>query len=128
MYDKEMRWCGSAVSGFGFLYNIDLLERMKLKPPEKWEELGDKRFYDLVGLADPMQSGSAAASYEMIVQSGGSWVSGWAKLLSILSNAKKFYTGAGDAAEALPSGEVAISTCIDFYGINRVSVDTWEMA
>lgn len=121
MVGREMRWCGSAVSGFGFLYNIPLLERMNLRPPEKWEDLGEERFYDLVGLADPMQSGSAAASYEMIVQSGGNWVSGWAKLLDILGNAKKFYTGAGDAAEALPSGEVAISTCIDFYGINRVT-------
>ncbi len=121
MYSKESRWCGSALSGFGFLYNRSLLERMKLKPPEKWEDLGDKRFYDLVGLADPMQSGSASASYEMIVQSGESWEAGWAKLLGILGNAKKFYSGAGDAAEALPAGEVAISTCIDFYGINRVT-------
>lgn len=120
MYDKEKRWCGSAVSGFGFLYNKKLLERMKLQVPEQWEDLGDPRFFNLVGLADPTQSGSAAASYEMIVQSGKSWENGWAKLLSILGNAKKFYAGAGDAAEALPSGEVALSACIDFYGITRV--------
>jgi len=121
MYDKEKRWCGSAVSGFGFLYNKQLFERMKLQSPGQWEDLGKPRFYDLVGLADPTQSGSAAASYEMIVQSGGSWEEGWAKLLNILGNAKKFYAGAGDAAEALPSGEVAVSTCIDFYGTNRVA-------
>jgi hypothetical protein len=28
MYDAERRWCGSAVSGFGFLYNAPLLERL----------------------------------------------------------------------------------------------------
>ena len=33
MYSPESRWCGSAVSGFGFLYNKSLLERLKLKPP-----------------------------------------------------------------------------------------------
>ena len=121
MYDKDKRWCGSAISGFGFLYNKQLFERMKLKKPEKWEDLGTARFYGLVGLADPSQSGSAAASYEMIVQSGETWEKGWAKLLNILGNVKRFYAGAGDAAEAIPSGEVAISTCIDFYGINRVS-------
>jgi len=121
MYSPEKRWCGSAVSGFGFLYNKSLLERLKLKPPEQWEDLGDQRFYDIIGLADPMQSGSAAASYEMIVQSGGDWATGWAKLLAILGNTKKFYAGSGDAAEALPSGEVAIATCIDFYGIVRVA-------
>ena len=90
MYDAEHRWCGSAVSGFGFLYNRPLLERLNRRPPERWEDLGDPRFFDLVGLADPTQSGSAAASYEMIVQSGDDWAKGWAKLLSILGNAKKF--------------------------------------
>ena len=121
MYDKQRRWCGSAVSGFGFFYNKQLLVRLKLSRPERWEDLGDPGLYGLVGLADPMQSGSAAASYEMIVQSADTWPAGWAKLLSILGNAKKFYSGAGDAAEAIPSGEVAITTCIDFYGTNRVA-------
>jgi ABC-type Fe3+ transport system substrate-binding protein len=121
MVDKDLFWCGSAVSGFGFLFNKSLLDRMKLPYPEKWEDLAAYHFMDLLGLADPTQSGSAAASYEMIVQSGGDWPAGWAKLLSILGNAKKFYAGAGDAAEAIPSGEVAVATCIDFYGINRVA-------
>ncbi len=121
MYDSQNRWCGSAVSGFGLFYNRPLLERIKLPEPSQWEDLGSPGLYNLVGLADPMQSGSAAASYEMIVQSGGTWQAGWAKLLSILGNTKKFYAGAGDAAEALPSGEVAITTCIDFYGTNRVA-------
>jgi spermidine/putrescine-binding protein len=94
---------------------------MKLKKPKHWEDLGAAGFYGLVGLADPSQSGTAAASYEMIVQSGETWEEGWAKLINILGNVKRFYAGAGDAAEAVPSGEVAVSTCIDFYGINRVS-------
>ena len=121
MYDDNQLWCGSAVSGFGFLYNKPLLERLGRQAPKHWEDLADGRFYDLVGLADPTQSSSAAASYEMIVQSADNWPAGWAKLLTILGNAKKFYAGAGDAAEALPSGEVAVATCIDFYGTNRVA-------
>lgn len=121
LYDSEMRWCGTALSGFGIFYNKQLLERLKLPAPSKWEDLGAARYFDLVGLADPMQSGSAAASYEMIVQSEHDWPAGWAKLLSILGNAKKFYAGAGDAAEAVPSGEAAVTTTIDFYGTNRMA-------
>lgn len=121
MYDPDHRWCGSALSGFGFLYNKPLLARLGRKPPLQWDDLAGASYYHLVGLADPMQSGSAAASYEMIVQSGGNWPDGWAKLLGILGNARKFYAGAGDAAEALPTGEVAVSTCIDFYGTLRVA-------
>lgn len=121
LYDSQMRWIGTALSGFGILYNKELLERLKLPAPTQWEDLGNPRFFDLIGLADPTQSGSAAASYEMIVQSADSWPAGWARLLNIVSNAKKFYAGAGDAAEAVPSGEAAVATCIDFYGTNRMT-------
>lgn len=121
MCDAGGLWCGSAVSGFGIFYNKQLLTRLQLPLPQRWEDLGAPHFFDLVGLADPAQSGSAAASYEMIVQSEASWPAGWAKLLSILSNAKRFYAGAGDAAEALPSGEALVTTCIDFYGTNRMA-------
>ncbi len=120
MYDKEKRWCGSAISGFGILFNVPLLKQLNVTPPARWEDLGEKRYFGLIGLADPTQSGSAAASYEMIVQSAESWQAGWARLLSILGNSRRIYAGAGDAAEALPSGEVAVASCIDYYGINRV--------
>ena len=119
--DVDRLWCGSAMSGFGIFYNKQLLERLRLDPPTRWEDLGEKRFFDLVGLADPTQSGSAAASYAMIVQSEETWEAGWAKLLGIVANTKKFYSGAGDAAEALPSGEALVTTCIDFYGTNRMA-------
>jgi len=121
MYHERRLWCGSAVSGFGFLYNSRLLSKLKRRPPARWDDLGEARFFGLVGLADPTQSGSAAAAYAMIVQSAGNWPEGWAKLLGILGNAKKFYDGAGDAAEAPVSGEAAVAACIDFYGANRVA-------
>ncbi len=121
MYDSDMQWTGTALSGFGILYNRQLLERLRIPVPDQWDDLGTARYFNMVGLADPTQSGSAAASYAMIVQSGEDWASGWAKLLNILGNAKKFYAGAGDAAEAVPAGEAAVATCIDFYGINRMA-------
>lgn len=123
LYDSQMRWIGTALSGFGILYNKPLVQTLKLPPPVQWEDLGSPRYFNLVGFADPTQSGSAAASYEMIVQTAHSWPAGWAKLLNILGNAKKFYSGAGDAAEAVPAGEVVASTCIDFYGTIRVAKD-----
>jgi len=121
MYDEQLRWCGSAVSGFGLLYNGPLLKRLKRQPPARWEDLGEARFWNLLGLADPTQSGSAAAAYEMIVQSAPSWPEGWARLLGILGNAKKFYEGAGDAADAPGLGEAPVAACIDFYGAIRVA-------
>jgi len=120
MRDPNGYWCGSAISGFGFLYNKTTLARLNVRPPALWDDLGEPRFYDLLALADPTQSGSAAASYEMIVQSAPDWPVGWAKLLSILSNAKRFYDGASGAADAVIS-EAPVATCIDFYGVMRVA-------
>ncbi len=120
MYDPDGYWCGAALSGFGFLYNNKRLDKYSLQPPSQWEDLGDKRFYDMVALADPTKSGSATAAYEMVVQTEDNWPAGWAKLLSILANVKQFYEGASDAANA-PISETPLATCIDFYGTNRVA-------
>jgi spermidine/putrescine-binding protein len=68
-----------------------------------------------------MQSGSAAAAYEMIVQSAPTWPEGWAKLLAILGNAKRFLDSAGAAANGPVIGEAPVATCIDFYGATRIA-------
>ncbi len=119
MYDPNSRWAGAAVSGFGFLYNREVLDEHGIAPPKQWDDLADDRFVDFVALADPSKSGSAAAAYEMIVQSAEDWPDGWAKLLSILGNAKKFYDGASGAADAVLN-EAPVAACIDFYGVMRV--------
>ncbi len=121
MYDPQRRWVGSAVSGFGFMYNKGVLDKCGIEAPQRWEDLCDVRFADLLALADPMQSGSAAAAYRMIVVSEPTWKRGWAKLLRILANAKQFYDSAGTAANAPALGEAPVATCIDFYGIIRVA-------
>jgi ABC-type Fe3+ transport system substrate-binding protein len=117
--DQNHLWAGSAVSGFGILYNKTLLQRYTIAPPGRWQDLGDARFNGLLALADPTQSGSAAATYEMVVQSAGDWQAGWARLLGILGNVSKFYDGASDAANAVLA-EAPVATCIDFYGTERV--------
>ncbi|HUS91716.1 MAG TPA: extracellular solute-binding protein [Phycisphaerae bacterium] len=120
MYDPNHYWLGSAVSGFGFLYNKPLLDKAGVSPPKQWGDLGRAEFHDRVCLANPTLSGSAAAAYEMIVQSGATWPEGWAKLLSILGNAKKFVDSASKAAGAPGLGEAPVAACIDFYGTNWV--------
>ncbi len=114
-------WCGSAVSGFGFIYNRPLLQSAGVKPPETWDDIAGPECFGLICLADPMQSGSAAMAYEMIVLSEPTWPMGWAKLLGVLGNSKRFVDSAGSAANAPALGEAPIATCIDFYGAIRVA-------
>jgi len=127
MFDKDLRWVGSAVSAFGFLYNDALLERCRIEPPRRWADLGRERFADLLALADPTQSGSAAAAYRMVACSGKDWPDGWARLLRILANARRFAASAGEAANAPVVGEALVATCIDFYGGIRVAEAPGEL-
>lgn len=121
MYSNDLTWCGNVLSSFGFLYNKELISQLGISPPRQWEDLATKDYYDLSILADPTQSGSIAAAFEMIVQSEKDWKLGWKKLLSILSNAKKFTDSSAAAANAPVLGEAVVSVCIDFYGSMRVA-------
>ncbi len=121
MYDPELRWAGSVISGFGFIYNRRLLDKCGIAAPATWDDLGDGRFAGLLQLADPTQSGSVASTYRMIALSGGEWPAGWHKLLDVLANAKQFNSSAGAAANAPVLGDSLVATCIDFYGISRVA-------
>lgn len=118
--DPDSRWCGVVLSGFGLLYNDLLLQQLGRSRPQRWDDLADPQYYDLIALADPLQSSSALTAFELIVQSGEDWPSGWAKLLAIMGNAKAFHGGSSSAADAVKS-EVAIATAIDFYGTMRVA-------
>ena len=119
--EGKLYWVGTAVSGFGFLYNKGLLDRFGIAVPKTWADLGDKRFADMLVLADPTQSGSVAATYQTIAQSADTWPEGWAKLLGVLANAKRFADSSSDAANAPVLGEAPVATTIDFYGTNRAA-------
>lgn len=121
LIDARRRWIGSAVSGFGFLYNAEMLRRCRIEPPRLWQDLGEARFTDLVELADPGQSGSVTATYMTIVKSAKGWPEGWARLMGVLSNAKRFADAAGAAANAPLLGDALVATTIDFYGLLRVA-------
>jgi len=119
--DPQHRWIGSALSGFGFLCNRPMLEKCGATPlPATWDDLGEPRFADLLALADPTQSASASTTYVTVAQSAPTWPEGWAKLLRMLANAKRFMDSAGSAANAPLVGEAPVAACIDFYGLTRV--------
>lgn len=128
-YDRDgLRWYGTATSGFGFIYNKRMLRKCGIDPPKQWEDLARRELAGLLSLADPTQSGSAAAAYQLIAQSGETWPEGWAKLLRVLANAKDFSDSAGAAANAPMLGEALVATAIDFYGMNRVLRAPEELA
>ncbi|MDG1071646.1 MAG: ABC transporter substrate-binding protein, partial [Akkermansiaceae bacterium] len=67
-YPPNKDWLGVCLSSFGICYNLDSLERLGMKAPTGWSDLGDPSYQKGIALADPTKSGSVAKAFEMLVQ------------------------------------------------------------
>lgn len=62
------RWVGVVLASFGIAYNPELYDALGLPEPRTWHDLTRPELADLVALADPTRSGSAAVAYMMVLQ------------------------------------------------------------
>ena len=119
-YDPAGRWYGAAASGFGIVYNVKLIHEHDLGVPKSWDDLADPIMYGRIAAANGNHSGSARAAYEMIVQSEPTWPEGWAKLLKIYANSKRYTQGASDIPKDVANGDILAGCAIDFYGYTQI--------
>lgn len=139
-WDKQGRWYGVCVSGFGICYNQDALERLGIRQvPRRWTDLADARLAGHLALADPSKSGSANKAFEMIVQQqmaeavrrrgqpavgsaeeSAALAEGFEAGLRLIrrlgASARYFTDQASKVTQDVQSGAAAAGMCIDFYG------------
>lgn len=115
LYDPDQFWFGSALSGFGIVYNRDLISRLGLPEPRSFADLGNPRYAGLVAMADPRQSGSVATLYDAILNKEG-WDAGWKILREMCANARYFAASSTTPPTDVSQGEAAAGVSIDFYG------------
>ncbi len=121
------------MSQFGICYNPDVLERLKISPPTRWQDLGDPRYRGTLALADPTKSGSVARIFELIVQAEiqarlqqpeanreaairDGWDDGLRLIQRMAANARYFTDSASKIPLDVGQGNAAAGMCIDFYG------------
>lgn len=128
IYHPEGKYYGVVMSTFGILYNRDRINELPDKtPPERWRDLGDRRFFNTIVLADPTKSGSANKCYEIIIQQcmadSGSPQQGWRDGMNLLkrifANARTITDSASRVAGDVGKGEAAAGTAIDTYGFTE---------
>jgi iron(III) transport system substrate-binding protein len=127
-FSADKVWVGTCMSQFGICYNPDFLKRLKLSPPEKWQDLGEPEYAGSLALADPTKSGSVARTFELLVQGemqraraeGRPVEEGWDEGLRLIqrmgANARYFTDSASKIPQDVGQGNAAAGMCIDFYG------------
>lgn len=114
LYDPDQYWIGTALSGFGIVFNRDLLKSHGLPEPASFRDLCDFRYFGKLAMTDGRLSGSVTTTYESILNSEG-WA-GWRTLRELSANARYFASAATRAPVDVGQGEAAAGLAIDFYG------------
>src|SRR3954468_15868312 len=115
LYDPEQYWLGTALSSFGIVFNREVLGRLGLPEPRRFEDLAEFRYFGWVALADPRQSGSVATTFEAILNGYG-WDRGWAILREMCANSRYYTNSSTKPPIDISAGEAAAGLAIDFYG------------
>ncbi len=115
LFDTEQYWIGTALSGFGIVFNRLVLADLGLPEPRSFQDLTDPRYAGMVALSDPRQSGSVLTTYESILNKEG-WAEGWRILRDMSANARYFAGTSTKPPIDVSLGEAAAGLAIDFYG------------
>ena len=115
IYDPEGYWHGLALSGFGIVYNNEVLRDLEIEPPTTWEALCNPALFGKLALVNPAQSGSVTTAFEAILKNVG-WKRGWQVLRRAAANARYFSASSLKPPADVSQGDAAMGVCIDFYG------------
>ncbi|MFB3897742.1 MAG: ABC transporter substrate-binding protein [bacterium] len=120
LYDKQYRWYGAALAGFGILENTVVINQMRLPQVKTWADLTNPKLKGWVGSADPRHSGSVHMMYEIILQAYG-WDKGWEIITQLGANTKSFPKAASVTPDDVKLGEVAYGLAIDVYAWSKIN-------
>lgn len=115
LYDPEQYWIGTALSGFGIMFNRDVLRALGVDEPDSFSDMTDPRLEGWIALADPRASGSVATLYDSILNTYG-WERGWRTLRAMSANARYLANSSSKVPIDVSNGEAAMGVAIDFYG------------
>ncbi|MBT4524660.1 MAG: extracellular solute-binding protein, partial [Phycisphaerae bacterium] len=115
IYDPDGYWHGLALSGFGIVYNNEVLADLGIEPPTTWEALCNPELFGKLALVNPAQSGSVTTAFEAMLKNLG-WKRGWQVLRRAAANARYFSASSLKPPADVSQGDAAMGICIDFYG------------
>ncbi|OOF35685.1 phosphonate ABC transporter substrate-binding protein [Rodentibacter mrazii] len=106
-----------AFSGYGILFNRNLLKQRHLAEPSDWNSLTDPAYFNSLLISSPSRSGSNHIMLEMLLQQKG-WAAGWQEILTLSGNLSLISSRSFNVAEKIKLGLVTAGISIDSYANN----------
>jgi ABC-type Fe3+ transport system substrate-binding protein len=118
LIDPDFTFYGAALSSFGIVENLRVIERLKLPKADTWEDLTNPALYSWISSADPRKSGSVHMIYEVILQAYG-WEKGWAIIQQMSGNVRSFMQASSAPTKEVSIGDAAYAPSIDINGLTQ---------
>jgi len=120
-------WYAAAISGFGFMYNTEVLKAQNLPTPKTWDDLTNYKYFGDIVMADPSASGSTTATVNQLVQymsdqngqsefnTSADTTAAWQYFAKLTGNVGQFTTSSSQVPQLVANGQFAIGIVIDYY-------------
>lgn len=116
LVDPDYTFYGAALSSFGILENVRVVQALNLPEVKTWADLGDPRLFGWVSCGDPRKSGSVHMIYEIILQAYG-WDQAWPILYRMGANTRSFLQNSSAPTKEVATGDAAYAVSIDINGM-----------
>lgn len=118
--DPNGYWTGYALSGFGFAYHVEYLQRYKLPEPKNWSDLLNPVYRGHIVMCTPRRSSSTHMMAEIILQGMGAQA-GWGYLRRMAVNVGLYTDRSHTVILDVNQGEHGIGLVVDYYGFESAA-------
>ncbi|MFX0052655.1 MAG: ABC transporter substrate-binding protein [Candidatus Hermodarchaeota archaeon] len=128
-------WYAAAISGFGIMYNEEILTTDNLPIPTMWTDLADPKYQGYIVMCNPDDSGSTAATVKQIImemndQTDSTKITtaadiseAWQFWAKVSGNVGVFTTSSSAVPAEVYEGNYAIGITIDYYAWAKMALD-----
>ena len=103
-----------------FIINTDVLKKHKLSEPKTYEDLLDRKYYNLIAMPDPKSSGTGYFFFKNLVNTMGE-EKALAYIDKLEFNVKQFTESGSGPIKLLIQGEVGIGLGLTFQAVNQIN-------
>lgn len=107
MKDANGYWYGTSLTIVNWVVNTEVIKKLGLEIPTKWDDLLQPKLKGLVSMPDPASSGTAYNTVSAILQTRGE-EKGWAYLDQLIKQVPFFTPRGSDPQNNVIAGEAAV--------------------